>query len=48
MPEKINEKELIFKNANDLLQGRQWVINTFEYRIFPTKGVNISSDDDHT
>ena len=43
--EKINENELTLKNANELLTGRKWVINVFERRIFPVKGVNIDDGD---
>lgn len=35
-PEKINEKILTLKNANDLLKERKWVINALYNQIFPT------------
>ena len=41
----MNENELTLKNANELLTGRKWVINVFERRIFPVKGVNIDDGD---
>ena len=43
--EKINENEPTLKNANELLTGGKWVINVFESRVFPMRGVNIDDGD---
>ena len=42
--ENVNKK-LTFKNANDLLARRAWVINAFENERFPMRSVNDDHDD---
>lgn len=47
LPEKIDKKELTHENANELLKGRQWVINVLEIGIFLSCGVNLNDDYAH-
>ena len=46
-PEKIYEKEIARKNANEPLTWRQSVINAFKRAIFWMIAVNANDDDDY-
>lgn len=36
LPEKLNEKEITLKNANNFLSGRQCVVNASDIAVFST------------